>query len=91
MLYYVEQGIKFTTTYGDIDGSFYASMGTMYSKVINSCSEEEAYYQAFKKRLRQTVTDTDGIGWGFHAQLDELYCEMMWEREDDVEEYYHIW
>lgn len=85
MLYYVEQGVKFTTTYGDIDGPFYSSMVTMYVKVIDSCREEEAYYQAFEKRLRKAMIDTDGIGWGFHDQLDELYCEMMWEREEGEE------
>ncbi len=61
MLSYVEQGVKFTNTYGDIDERFYSSMATMYEKVITICNEEEKFFQLFNGRLKKIVTDTDGI------------------------------
>ena len=82
MLYYVEQGVGFTNTYGDIDERFYTSMETMYEKVITICNEEEEFIQIFKERLRDIVTDTDGIGWGFHDQLSYLFSEL-----DSYEDY----
>ncbi|MCG7337072.1 DUF6155 family protein [Sporosarcina sp. ACRSM] len=84
MLYYVEQGVKFTNTYGDIDERFYSSMATMYEKVITICNEEDEFFQLFKGRLKKIVTDTDGIGWGFHDQLAYLYDELdTYEDNDD--------
>jgi len=84
MLYYVEQGVKFTITYGDIDERFYISIETMYEKVITTCNEEEEFIQLFMQRLKTIVTDTDGIGWGFHDQLNYLYSELvLCEDEED--------
>lgn len=34
MLFYVEQGVRFTDAYGDIDEPFYISMETMYEKAV---------------------------------------------------------
>lgn len=76
MLYYVEQGVEFTNTYGDIDERFYISMETMYEKVIKICNEEKEFIQIFKERLKTVVTDTDGIGWGFHDQLAGCFGEL---------------
>lgn len=76
MLHYVEQGVEFTNTYGDIDERFYISMETMYEKVITICNEEEEFIQLFKERLKKIVMDTDGIGWGFHDQLAGSFGEL---------------
>ncbi|WP_249308458.1 DUF6155 family protein [Lederbergia citrea] len=86
MLYYVEQGVKFTSIYGDINESFYLSMATMYEKVIIICDEEEEeeYYQIFADRLRAVVTDTSDVGWGFHDQLAYLYSSIQ-HLEDEEE------
>ena len=76
MLHYVEQGVEFTNTYGDIDERFYISMETMYEKVITICNEEEEFIHIFEERLREIVTAKDGIGWGFHDQLSGLFGEL---------------
>ncbi|WP_367949337.1 DUF6155 family protein [Bacillus sp. FJAT-29790] len=83
MLYYVEQGVEFTSSYGDINENFYISMETMYEKVTNICDEEEEYYQVFANRLEQVVIDTDIMGWGFHDQLSYLYSSMGHNREQE--------
>jgi hypothetical protein len=72
MLFYVEQGVKFTLAYGDIDEPFYISMESMYEKAI----EEIIKYglkDIFQKRCRQIVENTSGIGWGFHDALSDMY------------------
>ncbi|MEK5038059.1 hypothetical protein [Sporosarcina sp. FSL K6-3457] len=48
----------------------------MYERIITICNEEEEFIQIFKERLREIVTDTDGIGWGFHDQLAYLFNEL---------------
>ncbi|GIN87530.1 hypothetical protein J6TS2_39160 [Heyndrickxia sporothermodurans] len=83
MLYYVEQGVEFTNTFGDINDSFYTSIEKMYEKVTSMCQKEESYYQTFEDRIKQVVIDTDGIGWGFHEQLYELYSEIEYIYSDE--------
>jgi hypothetical protein len=74
MLFYVEQGVKFTYTYGDINESFYMSMEGMYEKaviiIIKAGLEDE-----FRERCRKIMLDTSDMGWGFHDTLCEIYEE----------------
>jgi Family of unknown function (DUF6155) len=74
MLYYVEVGVEFTNTYGDIDEAFYESMGNMYKWAVGLivASELEELYE---RRCRKVVEETSGIGWGFHDWLGEIYEE----------------
>jgi Family of unknown function (DUF6155) len=72
MLFYVEQGIKFTLAYGDIDEAFYASMEGMYEKAVSAMTELNVK-DIFDQRSRKIVTDTSGIGWGFHDTLSEIF------------------
>jgi hypothetical protein len=76
MLFYVEMGVRFTNTYGDINESFYRSMETVYeqaAKLIASSDLEEL----FAERCQQIVHDTRNIGWGFHDTLTEIYDEYF--------------
>ena len=72
MLFYVEQGVRFTDAYGDIDEPFYISMETMYEKAIKEIIK---YRQkdTFQKRCQKIVLDTSDMGWGFHDTLSEIY------------------
>ncbi|GGH80630.1 DNA repair protein RadC [Pullulanibacillus pueri] len=83
MLYYVEQGVDFTNTYGDIDERFYNSMLSMYEKVIEQCNKNEDLFKAYKERLEAIVIDTEGIGWGFHDALEYLYYSIEWGEEEE--------
>lgn len=77
-LYYVECGIEFTNAYGDINDSFYNSMGGMYEKVVNSLieSKDMDMIRSFEPRLSKAVDDTGGIGWGFNDWLNESYLKL---------------
>jgi Family of unknown function (DUF6155) len=72
MLFYVEQGVKFTLAYGDIDEAFYASMEGMYDKALNAMTGLDSK-NVFEQRSQKIVTDTSDIGWGFHDTLSEIY------------------
>jgi hypothetical protein len=72
MLFYVEQGVQFTTAYGDIDEPFYDSMESMFEKAVKLIVENEMQ-EAFEKRCRQIVYDTSETGWGFYDQLSDIY------------------
>jgi hypothetical protein len=83
MIYYVEMGVQFTNTYGDINETFYNSMLSMYDKVTQQIIKEQnnETYQFFRSRLCSIVEETDGIGWGFHDDLVYMYSNI----EEDFE------
>lgn len=72
MLFYVEQGVRFTDAYGDIDEPFYISMETMYEKAVNEIIKY-GQKDIFQKRCQKIVLDTSDMGWGFHDTLSEIY------------------
>jgi hypothetical protein len=75
MLFHVEQGVKFTNAYGDIDEPFYNSMESMYGDAIKWVSKNELQ-DIFQQRFQKIVKDTSSIGWGFHDTLLEIYEEV---------------
>jgi Family of unknown function (DUF6155) len=72
MLFYVEQGVKFTNAYGDIDESFYNSMESMYEKAVEWIIKYEIQ-DVFKERCMRIVKDTSSVGWGFYDALSDIY------------------
>jgi hypothetical protein len=76
MLFYVEQGVKFTNAYGDINESFYLSMEGMYEKSVNGIIKI-GLEENFEERCRRIVEDTSDIGWGFHDTLSDIFEEAF--------------
>lgn len=87
MIYYVELGVGFTNSYGDIDEPFYYSMESMYQNAINKIRTDSGsgLYHLFRDRLKGIVRNTDGIGWGFHDQLAGMFYEFAVDYEEDIE------
>lgn len=77
---YVENGVDYTLTYGDIDALFYYNIVSMYAKIIDQVNEDETaeLFDKFEERLEAAVSKTEGIGWGFHDTLAELYVQIRW-------------
>jgi hypothetical protein len=86
MLYFVEMGVEFTNTYGDINESFYNSVEGMYQSIVNSINKNKnsEIFNILRKRLRAIVDDTSGIGWGFHDNLSMIYSEIDWIDFEDI-------
>jgi Family of unknown function (DUF6155) len=76
MLFYVEQGVKFTNAYGDINEPFYNSMESMYEKVVELIVKYEIQ-DVFDARCALIVKDTSDVGWGFHDALSDLYSNAF--------------
>ena len=74
LLHFVENGVEFTNEYGDIDEYFYTSVENTYSSALDLI-DKNGLLDKFKKRAYKIVTDTDGIGWGFHDYLGDLYYQ----------------
>jgi hypothetical protein len=87
MLYYVEQGVVCTNTYGDIDEPFYISLASVYRSAADRTAKTKNsdVIEQFRPRFLAIVWDTDNIGWGFHDELAEIYEEFLpdeagWEK-----------
>ncbi len=80
MLYYVEQGIKYTLAYGDIDESFYDSVESVYEDALDLIKENSLHEQ-FYDRCKKAVDDTKGMGWGFHDGLENIFRRCYQPRQ----------
>jgi Family of unknown function (DUF6155) len=72
MLHYVEIGVEFTKTYGDIDGPFYDSMESMFASAAKFIVEHEIQDQ-FKERCLRIVQSASEFGWFFYEGLSYIY------------------
>ena len=85
MLFYVEQGVKFTNAYGDINEGFYNSMEGMYEKTIELILKYKQE-SIFKDRCKKITKDSSGIGWGFSDALLDMFNAGFRAEEDEEEE-----
>lgn len=72
MLYYVENGVEYTSTYGDIDEAFYYSLESMYKRAVELIVENELQ-EGFQERCQEIVDSAANIGWGFYDALGDMY------------------
>lgn len=79
-LIYVENGVDFTQSYGDIDERFYHSMISMYATIIEQVNEDETgeLFDEYEERIEAIVPKTEGVGWGLHSNMSELYTLIRW-------------
>ena len=64
MIIFVECGTNFTLRYGGMYEEFYDALNGMYTRAINKIiSLEEERRIEFKKRLKEILTSSSGIGW----------------------------
>ncbi len=74
MVFFVECGNSFTVNFGDIDGGFYDALNRMYQRAIkNVQSLPETHQRGFQDRLRDIMTSSSDIGWGYHDMLCDDY------------------
>ena len=67
LMTYVENGLKFTNEYGDVNERFYSSVESALEELAALFrGDARALYPQFNGRLEKIEQETDGIGWGFH-------------------------
>ena len=85
MLYYVECGVEFTSTYGDIDEAFYYSIESMFSDFVSVLNnlDSNAYYERNADRIKEMCLSTDCAGWGFQEEMMSIYYEIQWLESEE--------
>ena len=85
MLFYVENCIEFTDTYGDINETFYNSAASVYNNIVKEInSADKSLYNKFANRIEAAVANACD-GWGFRDEMTDIYNNIIWlkERESD--------
>jgi hypothetical protein len=76
MLFFVETGIEFTSTYGDIDEAFYRSLQGMYSRALECIFDNDLAPQ-FSDRCHSVISNLPKIGWWFNENLSEIHAQYF--------------
>ena len=82
MLFYVEIGVKFTNDFGDINEAFYKSLAASYVDALTLMNKQNIL-DKFADRAGQVIDDTNGLGWGFHDYLFQVWIDF-YPSDDDV-------
>ena len=83
LMTYVENGAEFTHEYGDIDGPFYNSVGSVLGELAGLLrGEAQELYPQFSERLARVEQMTQGIGWGF----GDFVADVVWQLEEQLTE-----
>ena len=78
MFFYVENGVEFTSKYGDIDEEFYFKIYCMLEKFCAQLKtpEGKTLYTRFRERFFEIHRKTRGMGWGFGDGIKLRVKEM---------------
>jgi Family of unknown function (DUF6155) len=82
MLVYVEMGVRYTRTYGDIDEAFYRSVESMYGSALQWIVKHGLDH-AFRSRAEAVLTATRRMGYGFHDTLADIFSQWLDEDDED--------
>lgn len=85
MLFYVETGVKFTNDFGDINEAFYKSLASTFVESLTLMSKENLL-DRFEERVGKIIDDTNGMGWGLHDYLVQVWMNFYpGEYEDEFD------
>lgn len=82
MVYFVEQGCKYTNMFGDMWESFYTAFENNYRAALEYVFENGLEYE-FKERFKECLRLTDDCGWGFNDVLVDYYYEYYQDEWDE--------
>jgi hypothetical protein len=84
MLTYVENGTEFTRQFGDINASFYDSLASILSEMVQLLLREgPELYPRFRQRVQRLTTHASRIGWGYGDELREQVYRLEIELAGD--------
>ena len=81
MIFFVEQGCRYTSEYGDMWESFYTSFENNYHAALEFVFKN-GLQDEFKGRLKECLHLTENCGWGFNDTLGDFFYEFYppdWE------------
>ena len=78
MIYAVECGNRFTLNCGDIDEDFYDGLIEIYAAAIKIVLQLPKHVRSvYRRRLEKIMESSDGIGWGYHDDLGNLFSRAF--------------
>ena len=78
MTFFVEYGNSFTVDYGDMDEDFYYALESIVQAGYRQGVEPSAgTARRFQDRLRDIMTSSGNIGWGYHDTLRHDYYKAF--------------
>ena len=78
MIYAVECGNRFTLNCGDIDEDFYDGLIEIYAAAIKIVLQlPKDVRSIYRRRLEKIMESSDGIGWGYHDDLGNLFSRAF--------------
>ncbi|TAE41125.1 MAG: hypothetical protein EAZ70_02630 [Runella slithyformis] len=78
LIFRVEQAVRFTNAYGDIDEQFYTSAENAFDDALK-LAKKTASLAHIRDRAFCIVKETENIGWGFHDTLFSTFTEYFGE------------
>jgi hypothetical protein len=79
MVYYVKCGNNFTLEFGDVDETFYDSLGSMFSKIVQMLlgQNNQDLAAEFLPTLETEFHRVDEkMGWGYSDELSDYLAEL---------------
>lgn len=75
MVFFVEQGCRYTYEFGDMWESFYTAFENNYRAALLFIFEH-GLENRFKDRMKECLRLTENCGWGFNDTLGDYYYEF---------------
>jgi hypothetical protein len=82
MFTYVENGVKYTIFYGDVNEQFYDSIYGMLSRICDFLWKKQEFYPLFRERLLKVCKDSRNIGWGFGDMVSDTVINFKLNLEE---------
>jgi hypothetical protein len=79
LLFYVEQGVLCTTTYGDIGAAFYDSLDAAFLRAARMAAElaDPATITALRPRFAAIADAVGNVGWGMYEAMQNTYQNIF--------------
>jgi len=74
MLYYVECGVEFINSFGDISESFYTSAENTFERALKIFSVENVL-ENYKERALKLVNESMDSGYGFGDDIKSIFSD----------------
>lgn len=72
LMFYVENGVEFTNSFGDVNETFYNNIANMYNKTIRYIIDN-SLEPKFRERCEKAMENSQNIGWGFGIFMEECF------------------
>ena len=76
MLYYVECGVEFINSFGDISESFYTSAENTFNRALKIFSEVDVL-ENYKERASNLVDESKDSGYGFGDEIESIFFDYF--------------